>query len=198
MIKKLMEFGVIAEGAKMIAADHVANKIFKDYYYNHQNEFGDVNVTSLGFVSKALAAHLVTLDLEEIIQYDTWEKCCSLIKTMLHLDAPTTNKPKKLKLFPKSKKDAIKELLTRTWEYAETNCSDNGKYPLDIRVTRFDEYGYWDNWCDKEIFTLDEFEKLYDFIKDSYSFDCEIYVNFENEAVTTDCGVMFNYNKENK
>lgn len=186
MIKKLMEFGVIADNAKRIAADHVANKIYRDYYHKHLNEFGEVNINSIGFASKALAAHLATLDLEEIIQYNTWEKCCSLIKTILHLDVPTS-----------AKKDKLKELLTKTWKFAQKHHTENGKYLLDIRVTRFDEYGNWDNWSDKEIFTLNEFEDLYNFIKDYYSFDCEIYVNYEKEAVTTDCGVMFNFHKEN-
>lgn len=187
MIKKLIEFGVIAEGAKMIAADHVAKKIFKDYYYNHPKEFGNVNITSLSFLSQALAAHLVTLDLEEIIQYDTWEKCCKLLNDTYLFNV--------VKAPSKSlNKEKLKEELESAFKFAETFHTENGKYPLDIRVTRFEDDDTCDVWHDKEIFTLNEFEKLYEFIKDYTSFDCEIYVNYEKEAVSTNCGVMYNYN----
>lgn len=173
MIEKLMEF----------AATHVANKIFKDYYYNHPEDFGDVNMTALGFMSKALESLLVTLELEEIIKYDTWEKCCSLITTTFRLDKPTC------------KKEKLRTLLTDAIKYAENHYSENGKFPLDIRVKRFDKNGKWDVVDDSKIFSLDEFDFLYEYIENSYGFDCEIYVNYKHEAVTTDCGVMLNYNK---
>lgn len=86
----------------------------------------------------------------------------------------------------------MKEMLKDAWNKAFQKGETLSSYPLDIRVTRFDETGNWDVWKDMIICTQDEFDSFFEFFqeKENWSFDAEIFENITdaNSAFCLDAG----------